>query len=138
MDKPIPPRSRTMREDGTEVIPNKDAEFLEWLADRLVFRYKENQNVDFVRATRRIAKCLAAAASEDASLLDTSSPSPTPVQEDFRILLGRQAKMEGMLESIMGELVSLSTQVGHLIEALAEDQDPDEMPDQYLDGSPVR
>ena len=76
-------------------------------------------------------------ASEDASLLDTSSPSPTHGQEDFRILLGRQAKMEGMLESIMGELVSLSTQVGHLIEALAEDQDPDEMPATYLDGSRV-
>ena len=33
-----------------------DGEFLNWVADRLVHRYNENENVDFVLVLRRIAE----------------------------------------------------------------------------------
>jgi len=33
-----------------------DGEFLNWVADRFVNRYNEDENVDFVLALRRIAK----------------------------------------------------------------------------------
>ena len=34
----------------------KDKEFLDWLADRLVYVYKESPNVDFVQKLKAIAK----------------------------------------------------------------------------------
>lgn len=39
-------------------LPNSDGEFLNWLADRLVYVYKENPRVDFVLALRRIASAI--------------------------------------------------------------------------------
>jgi hypothetical protein len=40
---------------ASRATSTEDGRFLSWLADRLVHVYKENPNLDFVHATRRIA-----------------------------------------------------------------------------------
>lgn len=76
-------------------------------------------------------------ASEDASLLDTSSNSPTHGQEDFRTLLGQIAAMTEELQKLSASTVRTAQLVEQLVNAMAEDQDPDEMPETYLDGRRV-
>jgi len=34
----------------------KDSEFLDWIADRMVCRHRENEYIDFVQKLRRMAK----------------------------------------------------------------------------------
>lgn len=70
-------------------------------------------------------------ANADADLLDTSSPSPTPVQEDYLTRLDR------VLTSIEQRQARQEALLLQIIETLAEDEDPDDMPATYLDGSRV-
>ena len=76
--------------------------------------------------------------SEDASLLDTSSPSPTPAPEDWKIPLDRLDLIGQRTAAMELHLIEIRGMLQTIIKALAEDQDPDEMPAQYLDGSPIR
>ena len=41
-----------------------DAEFLLWIADRLVFVYGESPNIDFVLKLRKIARAMAEGGDE--------------------------------------------------------------------------
>jgi hypothetical protein len=77
-------------------------------------------------------------ASEDASLLDTSSPLPTPAPEDWQIPLDRLDLIGQRTAAMELHLIEIRGMLQTIIQALAEDQDPDEMPAQYLDGSPIR
>ena len=82
--------------------------------------------------------CRVPDATEDASLLDTSSNSPTRGPEDWKIPLDRLDLIGQRTAAMELHLIEIRGMLQTIIQALAEDQDPDEMPAQYLDGSPVR
>jgi hypothetical protein len=72
------------------------------------------------------------------NVAESSSPmpglSPKQEQEDF---LTRLDRIEMRIDQMMDRLSIMLTLQDKIIEALAEDQDPDEMPATYMDGSPI-
>jgi len=78
---------------------------------------------------------------------ESSSPMPglSPKQEpEVSLILQGQSHMivtltrlEQIMESLMNVQNQQAAMLSTIIEALAEDQDPDEMPATYMDGSPV-
>lgn len=76
------------------------------------------------------------------NVAESSSPMPglsqKQEQEDFRILLDRLKSQDEVLVATYNMMTRIEVKLDKIIEALAEDQDPDEMPATYMDGSPVR
>ena len=63
----------------------------------------------------------------------TTQHSPTPGPEVLKILQG----LDELLIRLHLKMTSLEDKLDRIVEALAEDHDPDEMPATYMDGSRV-
>lgn len=59
------------------------------------------------------------------------------LQTVLTVQQNHMVSQEVQMRNLLGDMIDLSAKVDHLIEALAEDQDPDELPATYLDGSRV-
>ena len=86
------------------------------------------------------------------NVAESSSPmpglSPKQEQEGYQTLIVQMAnlletfeealtRVENRLSKQAAQIVLMQATLNRLVESLAEDQDPDEMPATYMDGTPI-